>query len=125
MRAIAVIAWLALTSACSTVLEEQPVPAYWLFSWVMRDGTYRFAVVRESERHAFVSGFQPSFPGHGTMAQAEGALGSLPKGVLVGWGDATCVGLTYPPQDIVRSIAQFATSRQINLRILPGRCEER
>lgn len=125
MRAIALIALLALGSACSTVPQEQPVPDYWLFSWSMRDGTYRFAIVREAERRAFVLGFRPSFPGHGTMAQAEAELRRLPRGVRVGWGDATCAGLTYPPKDSMRPIAQFAADQQINLRILPGRCEER
>lgn len=124
MRAIALIAVLALTSACSAMVEKQIVPDYWLFSWVMRDGTYRFVVVREAERHAFVMGFQPSFPGHGNMAQVETQLRSLPKGVLVGWGDATCAGLIYPPKDIMRPIEQFAAAHRINLVVLPGRCEE-
>jgi membrane-associated phospholipid phosphatase len=125
MRALALIAFLALAAACSNAPETQGVPDYWLFSWVMRDGTYRFTVVRESERRAFVLGFRPSFPGHGAMAQAEAALRGLPKGVLVGWGDASCAGLTYPPREMMRSIAQFATDHQVNLRILPGQCEER
>lgn len=124
MKAIALIALLTLASACS-VVPEQARPDYWMFSWLMRNGTYRFMVVRESERYAFLNGFRPSFPGHGSMAQAQAQLQTLPRGVLVGWGDATCSGLTYPPKDIMRPIEFFAAAHKINLVILPGRCDER
>jgi hypothetical protein len=58
------------------------------------------------------------------MAQAERTLRNLPGGVLVGWGDATCAGLTYPPREIMRSIRLFAARNKIDLIVLPGQCDQ-
>ena len=122
MKAVAVLALLALTGVCPA-RPAQPTPDHWLFSWLMRDGSYRFIVIRETERPAFLSGFRPSFPGHGNIAQATAQLRALPAGAVVGWGDAICIGLIYPPKDVMRPIERFASDHKINLIILPGRCE--
>jgi len=123
MRAIAFLALLTLASACAT-LPEKPAPSYWVFSWVMRSGLYRYVVVRESERVAFVNGFRPSFPGNGDLSQLEAQLLRLPKAAQVGWGDATCSGLTYPPKETMRSIRLFAARNKIDLLVLPGQCDQ-
>lgn len=123
MKAFALIALLSCASACSA-LAEKPAPDYWLFSWLMRDGAYRFVVIPERERDAFVDGFRPSVPGHGNVAHVTAQLRTLPRGAVVGWGDATCSGLIYPPKDIMRPIERFAFDHGINLIVLPGQCKE-
>jgi hypothetical protein len=123
MRLIVFLALIMLGPACAAPLP-QSAPDYWIFSWVMRSGVYRYVIVRESERSAFVNGFQPSFPGNGDISQVEAHLRRLPPGAHVGWGNATCLGLTYPPKDIVRSLRLFAARNKINLVVLPGQCEQ-
>jgi hypothetical protein len=123
MRVIAFVVLLTLTSA-GAASPERPPPSYWIFSWVMRSGTYRYIVVREAERAAFINGFRPSFPGNGDMSQLETQLLRLPKGVQIGWGNATCSGLTYPPKETMRSVRIFASAHQINLVVLPGQCDQ-
>ena len=122
MKAKALIALLACASACWAA-PARLTPDYWLFSWVMRDGSYRFVLIPESARQAFVNGFHPSFPGYGNMARAQAQLQTLPKGARVGWGDATCSGLTYPPKDMMRPIEMFAATHKIDLIVLPGQCD--
>jgi hypothetical protein len=122
MRAIALIALLTLCSASANP-PERSAPDYWIFSWVMRSGIYRYVIVRESERTAFVNGFKASFPGYGDMSQLEAQLLRLPKGVQIGWGDATCSGLTYPPKETMRPIRFFAAQKNFNLVVLPGQCD--
>ena len=102
--------------------EKQPSPDHWLFSWPMRDGSYRFVIVRAAERNAFLNGFQRSFPGQGNMAQVTAQLRALPAHAVVGWGDATCFGFIYPPKDVMRPIERFAFDRGISLLVLPGQC---
>jgi hypothetical protein len=123
MRAIAVLALVTLASAGHATPPARSAPDYWIFSWVMRSGVYRYVIVRESERSAFVNGFQPSFPGHGDMSQLQAQLLRLPRGAQVGWGNATCSGLTYPPKETMRSIRIFAAQNKIKLVILPGQCD--
>jgi hypothetical protein len=122
MRAIALIALLTLASACASP-PQRSAPDYWIFSWVMRSGIYRYVIIRDSERVAFVNGFRPSFPGNGDMSQLEAQLVRLPKGAHVGWGDATCSGLVYPPKETMRPIRMFAAQNKISLVVLPGQCD--
>jgi hypothetical protein len=124
MRAMALIALLTLSSACSAVPEKAPVPDYWVFSWVLRSGVYRYVLIRETERTAFLNGFRPSFPGNGNMEQLQAQLLGLPRGVRVGWGDLTCSGLTYPPKETMRPVLMFAAAHKINLVVLPGQCDQ-
>jgi hypothetical protein len=89
----------------------------------MRSGVYRYVVIREAERAAFLNGFRPSFPGNGNVEQLLAHLLTLPKGARVGWGDLTCSGLTYPPKDSMRPVLMFAAAHHINLSVVPGQCD--
>src|SRR5438132_13524904 len=99
---------LALTSVC-VAFPPRPPPDYWLFSWSVRGGVYHFAVVREAERQLFISSF-PTVSSIKNVPELEARLNVLPKNVVIGWGDATCVGLTYPPKDIKHRIEKFAAA---------------
>ena len=122
MRVIAFLVLLTLTTAGATPTERVG-PHHWIFSWVLRSGIYHYVVVRESERAAFVNGFRPSFPGHGDISHLKAELLTLPTGAKVGWGDAPCVGLTFPPKETMRSVRLFAGGRGISLVVLPGQCD--
>jgi hypothetical protein len=124
MRLTGFIAIAVLTIAAYADAAPKPRPPdYWIFSWVMRDGSYRFILVRERERLAFIDGFEPSFPGHGGASELQAQLARLPRQASVGWGDRSCVGLTYPPKDVMRPILMFAKQRGILVQILPRQCE--
>lgn len=122
MRAIAIIALLTITTACYAA-PEQPSPAYWVFSWSSRGGVRRYTVVSQADKHTFMVTFNRSLPGMLTVPECEARLRALPKGVLVGFGDATCVGITYPANDIMLRIEQFAAVNNIRLILIPGVCE--
>ena len=126
MRARWLIVVLALALACPSGFarpESLPHPNYWIFSWVMKDGSYRFILVRDKERYAFLAAFEPSFPGHGNVEQLQAQLLRVPRTALVGWGEATCYGVVYPPKDIMRPVLMYAKEHGINVQVLPSQCE--
>ena len=122
MRAFALITLLTLAGGCATVTSP-PAPAYWVFSWRVKESPYRYVVVGEAEKHSFLVSFKPSYPALRTPGELQARLKELPKDALIGWGESTCIGLTFPPKDIMRRVRTFAASNKINLMIVPGACD--
>jgi hypothetical protein len=122
IRAVTLVCLLSVAGGCATVVPP-PAPAYWVFSWSGKQGNYRYVVVGEREKHSFLVSFKPSYPAMRTPEELEARLRELPKETLIGWGESDCIGLTFPPTDIMRSVRTFAASNKINLIIVPGTCE--
>jgi hypothetical protein len=120
LKAILLILALALGSAATA--PGRPLPEYWLFAWSVRGGAIHFAVVRESERRAFLATF-PVIPALKTIADLEAQINTLPKGTTVGWTDDACLGIRFPANDIMHRVEKFAASKKIELTIIPGACD--
>jgi hypothetical protein len=120
--AFVLITLLMLAGGCASVTPP-PTPAYWVFSWSTKQGYYRYVVVGRAEKHSFLVSFKPSYPAMRTPEQLEARLKELPKDALIGWGESTCIGLTFPPKDIMRSVRTFAVSNKIEVIIVPGTCD--
>src|SRR5690348_10202716 len=107
-----------LAVVCSATSYAGPPPLhpdYWIFSWVMRDESYRFILVQDTERHGFLAAFEPSFPGHGNAQQLQQQLLRVPRTAVVAWGEASCYGLVYPPKDVMRPVLMFAKQHGIEV----------
>ena len=122
MRVFVLLGLLTLVNGCASV-APQPAPAYWVFSWPMKESSYRYVVVGKAEEHSFLVSFKPSYPAMRTPEQLEARLKELPKDALIGWGESTCIGLIFPPKDIMRRVRSFAASNKIKLMIVPGACD--
>jgi hypothetical protein len=120
--AFVLITLLMLAGGCASVTPA-PTPAYWVFSWSTKEGYYRYVVVGKAEKHSFLVSFNPSYPALRTPEELERRLKELPKDALIGWGESTCIGLTFPPKDIMRRVRTFAASNKIKLMIVPGECD--
>lgn len=88
----------------------------------MKSGNYHYAIVPAKKRDEFLDSFKYSNPSILNRPDLEKKLSSLPKGATIAWGNATCLGINYPPADIMRKIERFSQQSGLNVLILPGRC---
>jgi hypothetical protein len=90
-----------------------------LFSWKHRD-QYYFALVPARDRARFISHLGSRQKALKTVPELERKIAKVPQTSVVAWRDDLSNGMTYPPQSIIRRIQKYASTRGVDLQIIPG-----
>lgn len=104
--------------------QENPGPAFQLYSWGDANGDWNFSILPDTNRQKTVAEvFNPKVTLKG-LEQLKRKLSAMPTGSHVVWFDRLTLGgakvkgsesLKYPPDQVVAEIRQHAQTRSINI----------